>query len=126
MFRRDRLGVKLHAPQRPVGMFYAHHNPIVGPRDHAAFAPERAGHRERVVAHDIEALRDAVEQTAAGVLYLGEAPVHHDRSGAHRRFEHVSEALVAEAHTEHGDNARAQDVRGDAEMVPALRAARPG
>ena len=63
-------------------------------------------------------------RSAAEVLDLAEASVHRASARRDHPAEHVAEALVAEADAEHGDLAEAQDVRADAEVVPALRAAR--
>ena len=116
----DRLGMKLHAPHRPAAVLDPHHDALVGPRGHAALGAEVAGDRERVVAHNREALRDAREQALAVVLDGAQSPVHDDRRAAYRAVEQVTESLVAEAHAEHRDLAEAQDVRADAEVVPAL------
>ena len=103
VFGADRLRVKLHAPQRAARVFDAHHDAVGGPGDLAALIAERAGHRQRVVADDLEVLGDPGEQSLARVLDGGEAPVHDRRGVGDGRFEHVPEALVAEAHAEHWD-----------------------
>jgi len=122
---RDRLGMELHAPHRAAGVLDAHHDAVLGPRRDAPLA-ERAADGERVVAHDREVLGNAGEQPLALVLDAAEAPVHDHRRARHLALEHVSEALVAEAHAEHGRLGEAQDIRADAEVVPAVRASRTG
>jgi hypothetical protein len=126
VFGADRLGVELHPPQRAGGVFDAHHHPVGGPRDLAALLAERAGDGERVVAHHVEPLGDALEQALSRVAYRAEAPVHHRGGVGDGRFEHVPETLVAEAHAEHRRLAEAQDVGAHAEVVPAVGASRTG
>jgi hypothetical protein len=67
------------------------------------------------------AARERVEvlEQLATVADRAQAPVHDHRRATHRPVEQVSEALVAEANAEHGNLAGAQDIRADAEVVPA-------
>src|ERR1700689_2799661 len=126
MLGRDRFRVKLHTRHRAASVLDSHHHPLLGPSGHAALWTEIAGHRERVVAHDREALRDVLEQTNAIVAHVAQPPMHDHRRAPHRAVEQVSQTLVAEADAEDGDIARAQDVRTHAEVVPALRSAWTG
>ena len=84
-------------------MFDPHNHAVVGPGGHSTVWAELAADRKGVVAHDREALRDALEQARAVVLDPAEAPVHHHRRALHGPVEQVTEALVAEAHPEHRD-----------------------
>ena len=79
---RDRLGVELDAPDRPLGVLDPHHDAVVGPGDDAAFGAGRAGDRQRVVADDREALRHVLEEALAFVHDPAEAAVHRHRRAA--------------------------------------------
>ena len=126
MLGGDGLGVELHAPHRARAVFERHHHPLVGPRRHATLRTELADDRQRVVAHNREVLRDAVEQAAAVVANPAQPSVHHHRRAPHDPVQQLAQTLMAQTHAEHGDLSGAQDVRAHAEVVPALRASRPG
>ena len=96
---RDRLGVELDAPHRPLAMLEPHHDVVGRPRRHAQ-GRRHGADGERVVAHGREALRDAGEHAAPVVVDLARPAVHDLGRVADRATGHVGERLVAEADAE--------------------------
>ena len=117
----DRLGVELHAPQRPLAVLEPHDDLVGRPRRHA----QRRGHGaddERVVAHGREALRDALEQAAPVMVDRAQPAVHHLGRMVDRAAGQVGERLVAEADAEHRHLGALQHVQRDADVTPVLGA----
>ncbi len=124
VLRGDRLGVKLHAPQRLAAVAQAHDDVVLRPGDDL----ELLGHvldRERVVADGVEGRGQPLEEPGPGVLHGAQAPVHRLRRVLDRAAEGVADALVPEAHAEQRDSALADRAGADAEVRRPVRPARP-
>ena len=121
----DRLGVKLHAPQRAAACVRCpspHRRPST--RSRARQDPDRR--RRRASGSERPRSPGGCPQTGRcrRARTALRRPCMTIRCASDDPVEQAPEALVAEAHPEHGDLAAAQDVRAHAEVVPALGAAR--
>ena len=120
---RDRLGVELHAPQRPRAVLEPHDD-VVGVQAVTRSSAGSGADDQRVVADGREALRDAGEEAAPVVVDRAQAPVHDLGRVLDRAAADVGERLVAEADAEHRQLGALQRVERDADVARVLGAAR--
>ena len=80
----DRLGVELHAPQRPFAMRDAHHDAVGRPGRDLEALGQRLRRAQRVVADRLEPLRDAGEERRLVMEDLAQPAVHHLRAHGRR------------------------------------------
>ena len=115
-----RLRVKLHTPVRPLAVAHGHHGAGGRARGHLERRRERLVHRQRVVAHGEEPLRDPPEQLGVLVVDAAAAAVHRPRRGADLATVREHQALVPEAHPEHRQLGRRQRAARKAEVARAV------
>ncbi|KYF86019.1 hypothetical protein BE20_30345 [Sorangium cellulosum] len=129
VLRADRLGVELHAVERPILDLEGHDEPVAArPGGHLDLGRERvAADDQRVVAHHLERAGHALEQPGAVVLDLRDLAVHRPRRVLDAPAEARREPLVAEADAEDRRvGERLDHVHADAEIGPPLGAAGAG
>ena len=126
MLGADGFRVELHAPREPPAIADRHDRAVVGPRDRLELGRQRGLDDERVVADRAEALRQAAEDALAAMEDGADAAMHDLRAAHDAAAAHVREALVAEAHAEHGHRVLQQRLAADAEVALALGAPGPG
>lgn len=120
--RADRFRVELYAPPGKRDVTQRHQGAVRGPGE--GFERLRqTRHSEGVVAHRLEAIRNAPEQIALGMGDAVNAAMHR----SHREIDHcaavVGDGLVAQAHAEHGLRRAAQRVGRYSDVLGPLRSA---
>jgi hypothetical protein len=110
--RHDRLGMKLHGPQRKAPVLDGHHDAVLALRGHLEILGQRALDREqRVVSARAELGRQPLEEPPAQHPDAGGLAVNGWIEHAERAAAVLDHALKAEAHAERRDAAVNQ--RGD-------------
>lgn len=117
IFGKNRFRVKLHAPYQAAYVTERHHGSILGPGDFPQFRGEWIIHRERMIAHHIESVREAVEQRIHAIVF-------HLRHLAVRRFypadcptEFERNALMAQTDAQNRNFRAADHIGGNSEIT---------
>ena len=97
----DRLRMELHPPHRQHPVAHRHQDAVVGPRLLLQLVGD-IHHRQRVIPDRPERGGQSREQAAAVVVDGAESSVPRFGGPYHRAAEHMAQALVAQAHPEHG------------------------
>src|SRR5690349_13509688 len=113
--------MKLQAPQRTVAVANPHQHPVLRPGGGLQRGRQRAAYAQRVIADGGETLRDPVEQVPAVVADGGQVTVARGGRGPDLGRLLQADALVAEAHPEHGNLGLGQYPPGEAEIATVGR-----
>ena len=120
----DRFRVELHTPDRPALVPHAHQDPVFGPRQRLELVGQFRN-VERVIANGGEGRRNSGEDLGAGVVDAAGPAVHHRRNVVHLAAEQVAEALVTEAHAQHGYRCLQNRLSANPEITLDFRAPGP-